>query len=478
MTKKQQQDDGKTGINSNEFDNAISQICEEKGIDKDKVMETVAAALAAAYKKDYGKKSQNIRAEIDKVSGKVDFYLVKEVVDDTVREFVELDEEGKPIKKDDDIEEKNEKEKKEVSKNEVEEEEERLPRFNPERDIELAEAKKIKKDAKVGDIMETKLDSQDDYGRVAAQTAKQVIIQRIREAEKEAMYNEYKEKEGEVLSGTIQRIEGQNVFIDLGKAVGVLFPSEQIKGENYHIGQRIKVYLDKIDEDQKGSGVILSRIHPEMVRKIFELEVPEIFTGTVEIKAIAREAGSRTKIAVIANEEGLDPIGSCVGQKGTRVQAVIDELGGEKIDIIEWSDDPKKFIAEALSPAKILRVEITDEKEKNASAFVEQDQLSLAIGQRGQNVRLAAKLTDWNIDIVSVEDEKKNEEAKEKSVEEEGSEKVNENDDNQKEKKSEKEKEGSDSVDVEVNSEKENDAEKVDEKKKTTKKEEEIKETV
>ncbi|HFC36089.1 MAG TPA: transcription termination/antitermination protein NusA, partial [Candidatus Moranbacteria bacterium] len=446
MTKKQQQDDGKTGINSNEFDNAISQICEEKGIDKDKVMETVAAALAAAYKKDYGKKSQNIRAEIDKVSGKVDFYLVKEVVDDTVRELVELDEEGKPIKKDDDIEEKNEKEKKEVSKNEVEEEEERLPRFNPERDIELAEAKKIKKDAKVGDIMETKLDSQDDYGRVAAQTAKQVIIQRIREAEKEAMYNEYKEKEGEVLSGTIQRIEGQNVFIDLGKAVGVLFPSEQIKGENYHIGQRIKVYLDKIDEDQKGSGVILSRIHPEMVRKIFELEVPEIFTGTVEIKAIAREAGSRTKIAVIANEEGLDPIGSCVGQKGTRVQAVIDELGGEKIDIIEWSDDPKKFIAEALSPAKILRVEITDEKEKNASAFVEQDQLSLAIGQRGQNVRLAAKLTDWNIDIVSVEDEKKNEEAKEKSVEEEGSEKVNENDDNQKEKKSEKEKEGSDSV--------------------------------
>ncbi len=476
MTKKQQQDDGKTGINSNEFDNAISQICEEKGIDKDKVMETVAAALAAAYKKDYGKKSQNIRAEIDKVSGKVDFYLVKEVVDDTVREFVELDEEGKPIKKDDDIEEKKEKEKKEVSKLEVEEEEEKLPRFNPERDIELAEAKKIKKDVKVGDIMETKLDSQDDYGRVAAQTAKQVIIQRIREAEKEAMYNEYKEKEGEVLSGTIQRIEGQNVFIDLGKAVGVLFPSEQIKGENYHIGQRIKVYLDKIDEDQKGSGVILSRVHPEMVRKIFELEVPEIFTGTVEIKAIAREAGSRTKIAVIANEEGLDPIGSCVGQKGTRVQAVIDELGGEKIDIIEWSDDPKKFIAEALSPAKILRVEITDEKEKKASAFVEQDQLSLAIGQRGQNVRLAAKLTDWNIDIVSVEDERKNEEAKEKSVKEEGSEKVNENDDNQKEKKNEKERD--DSVDIEVNSEKENGAEKVDKKKKFVKKEEKVEETV
>ncbi len=414
MTTKQQEEQ-KTGINSSEFDSAISQICDEKGIDKDKVMETVEAALAAAYKKDYGKKSQNIRAEIDKVSGGVNFYLVKEVVDETTREFVELDEEGRPIRKDEEfvdekgvgkeVEKKNKKDEKSEEKEGDEVEEEKLPRFNPERDIELKEAKKIKKDAKVGDIIETKLDSQEDYGRVAAQTAKQVIIQRIREAEKEAMFNEYKEKEGEVLSGTVQRVEGHNVFIDLGKAVGVLFPSEQIKGENYHIGQRVKVYLEKIDEEQKGSSVVLSRVHPEMVRKIFELEVPEIFTGTVEIKAIAREAGSRTKIAVIANEEGLDPIGSCVGQKGTRVQAVIDELGGEKIDIIEWSDDPEKFISEALSPAKILRVEIVDEKEKKAIAFVEQDQLSLAIGQKGQNVRLAAKLTDWKIDIESVDDE-------------------------------------------------------------------------
>ena len=391
MTKKKQDEKNQTGINSNEFDSAISQICDERGIDKNKVMETVEAALAAAYKKDYGKKGQNIRATLDKVSGNVDFYLVKEVVDESVRDFADLN----------NIEQEHLK-KARTNKND-DNEEERLPRFNPERDVLLEDAKKIKKNAKVGDVIETKLDAQDDYGRVAAQTAKQVIIQRIREAEKEAMFNEYKEKEGEVVSGTVQRIEGQNVFIDLGKATGILFPSEQIKGENYRIGQRIKVYLEKIEIDSRGPGIVLSRVHPEMVRKIFELEVPEIFTGTVEIKAIAREAGERTKIAVIAKEEGLDPIGSCVGQKGTRVQAVIDELGGEKIDIIEWNEDPKKFISAALSPAKILGVEIADDKEKTALAVVEGDQLSLAIGQKGQNVRLAAKLTDYKIDIINAD---------------------------------------------------------------------------
>ena len=411
MVKKKQVEE-KTGINSNEFDSAISQICDEKGIDKEKVMETVEAALAAAYKKDYGKKSQNIRAEIvGAVDGGVNFYLVKEVVDDTVREFIDYEEAENEDKSREEkiIETKRAKKEEEIKKekeSKKEDAEEHLARFNPERDIILEEALKIKKDAKVGDIIETKLESREDYGRVAAQTAKQVIIQRIREAEKEAMYKEYKEKEGEILNGTVQRMEGQNVFVDLGKAVGILFPSEQIKGENYHIGQRIKVYLEKIEADAKGSGVILSRTHPEMVKKIFELEVPEIFTGAVEIKAIAREAGARTKIAVLATEEGLDPIGSCVGQKGTRVQSVIDELGGEKIDIIEWNEDPKKFISASLSPAKILKIELGEkEAEKSAKAFVEQDQLSLAIGQKGQNVRLAAKLTDWRIDIVGVEEE-------------------------------------------------------------------------
>lgn len=387
MTKKQAEEK-RTGINSNEFNSAISQICDEKGIDKDKVMKTVEAALAAAYKKDYGKKSQNIRAEISEVSGGVKFYLIKEVVDESTREFVNLEEEEEGEVK------------KETVKEAYENDEEKMSRFNPERDIKLEEALKIKKGVKVGDIIETELETQDNYGRVAAQTAKQVIIQRIREAEKDAMYEEYKEKEGEILNGVVQRIEGQNIFIDLGKATGVLFPSEQVRGENYKIGQRLKVYLGKIEADNRGPGIILSRTHAEMVKKLFELEVPEIFSGTVEIKAIAREAGSRTKIAVLAKEEGIDPIGSCVGQKGTRVQAIIDELGGEKIDIIEWNENIEKFITAALSPAKVLAVKIKNEENKEATAVVPSDQLSLAIGQKGQNVRLAAKLTNWKIDVV------------------------------------------------------------------------------
>ncbi|MDY0302893.1 MAG: transcription termination factor NusA [Candidatus Moranbacteria bacterium] len=389
MAKKQEEK--RSGINSNEFNSAITQICEEKGINKDRVMQTVEAALAAAYKKDYGKKSQNIRAEIDGVSGGVKFFLIKEVVDETSREFVVFDEEGE----------------REERVEEAEEGEEKLPRFNPERDITLEDAILIKKDAKVGDTIETELETQENYGRVAAQTAKQVIIQRIREAEKDAMYEEYKEKEGEILNGTVQRIEGQNVFIDLGKATGILFPSEQVKGEEYKIGQRLKVYLGKIESDTRGPGIILSRTHAEMVRRLFELEVPEIFSGTVEIKAIAREAGSRTKIAVIAKEEGIDPIGSCVGQKGTRVQAIIDELGGEKIDIIEWNENIEKFISASLSPAKVLAVKIANEEEKEAVVIVPEDQLSLAIGQRGQNVRLAAKLTNWKIDVTGDNAEKK-----------------------------------------------------------------------
>jgi len=274
----------------------------------------------------------------------------------------------------------------------------------------------------IGDVIEMDLESKQDYGRVAAQTAKQVIIQRIREAERDSMYDEYKDKEGEVLSGVIQRVEGRNVIIDLGKSVGVLFPQEQVETENYRIGQRLKVYVYKVEAGSKGPGITLSRIHPEMVRKLFELEVPEIFAKTVEIKAIAREAGERTKIAVSSNEEGIDPIGSCVGQKGTRVQAVIDELSGEKIDIILWNDDIAKFISAALSPAKVLKVEINESK-KEAVVTVPEDQLSLAIGKRGQNVRLAAKLTDWKIDIVGA---KAIGEEKEKEIPEENIEKLKE----------------------------------------------------
>lgn len=390
-----------------EFGSAVMQIADEKGLSKGRVLEVVEAALAAAYKKDYGKKGQVIKAKFDEVSKSASYFLVKEVVDETTREFVE-EEEG---------EEGGSTGEHEVP---LEGEEDRLPRYNTERDLTLEEAVLIQKDAKIGDVLELPLESHDDFGRVAAQTAKQVIIQRIREAERETMYDEYKEKEGQVVNGIVQRIEGRNVFIDLGKSIGVLFPSEQVEGEHYRIGQHVKVYLVRVEADTRGPGLLLSRTHPEMVRHLFSLEVPEIFAGTVEIKAIAREAGSRTKIAVMTSEEGVDPIGSCVGQKGTRVQAVIDELGGEKIDIIEWSDDAKKCITAALSPAKALSVELFEE-EKRALVKVPQDQLSLAIGKRGQNVRLAAKLSGWKIDVTGDEAVMTEEEVSEALGTEEGS---------------------------------------------------------
>lgn len=387
-----QEEEGSLSGRLGEFGSAVMQIAEEKGISKEKVLEVVEAALAAAYKKDYGKKGQVIRAMFDEVNKDAKFFLVKEAVDETTREFVEETEEGA------EAEASEIKEAHDAS----ETDEDRLPRFNPERDMLIAEAKKLKKGIKLGETIELPLESHDEFGRVAAQTAKQVIIQRIREAERETMFEEYKEKEGQVVNGQVQRIEGRNVFVDLGKSIGILFPSEQIEGENYRTGQHLKVFLVRVESDTKGPGLLLSRTHPEMVRHLFTLEVPEIFTGTVEIKAIAREAGSRTKIAVFSAEEGVDPIGSCVGQKGTRVQAIIDELGGEKVDIIEWKEDPQKFISAALSPAKVVAVELFEE-EKRALVKVPSDQLSLAIGKRGQNVRLAAKLTGWKLDVAADE---------------------------------------------------------------------------
>jgi len=379
-----------------EFGSAIMQIAEEKSISKNKVIETIEAALAAAYKKEYGKKGQHIRAEFNEINGSAKFFKVLEVVDESVREF--------PVESEEREESADDKASKSEEKNKKMEEaekfdEDKLPRFNQERDIIVEKAKKIKKGAKLGDIIEIPLESKTEYGRIAAQTAKQVIIQKIREAERDSMFKEYKEKEGEVVSGSVQRIEGRNVYVDLGKSIGVLFPSEQIERERYRIGQRIKVYLARVESDPKGPGITLSRVHPEIIRKLFELEVPEVFSGAVEIKSIAREAGSRTKIAVFSKEEGVDPIGSCVGQKGTRVQAIIDELVGEKIDIIEWNEKAEKFIAAALSPAKVLSVELNEENRASV-VKVPEDQLSLAIGKQGQNVRLAAKLTGWRIDMI------------------------------------------------------------------------------
>ncbi len=447
-----------------QFSSAIAQICEEKGIDKDKVIISIEAALAAAYKKDYGKKGQIILAKMDENTSETSFKQLKEVVDETTRtieeEYIPEDVHKVPahaIKSSEVIEKHPDR-----SYNN-DEEEVNLPKFNSERDVLLEDAKKVIKGIKLGDYIEYSLDIQDQYGRIASQTAKQVIIQKIREAEREAMYEEFKGREGELINGTVQRIESGKVFIDLGKSVGVLFQSEQIPGEAYRVGQRLKLYIDKVDSDPRSLGIVLSRKHPQLLAKLFELEVPEIFAGTVEIKAVAREAGMRSKIAVVSHEEGIDPVGSCVGQKGTRVQAIIDELNGEKIDIIEWEDDPEAMITQALSPAKVVQVELLGEPqeeeakedkkskkakkttkkddeeevdkdedegekkeevsdkredtEKKAVAYVKDDQLSLAIGKRGQNVRLAAKLTGWNINVEALEAEDKEIEDKEDDLE-------------------------------------------------------------
>jgi N utilization substance protein A len=372
------------------FLSAIEQICEEKGIAKEKVIEAIEMALAAAYKKDYGQKGQNIKVKLNIKTGKMEFYQVKLVVDESMLKPEEAEEEEPE-----------------------EETDEKKVRFNPEKHIMLKDAKKIKKDVKPGDELESALEVHENYGRIAAQTAKQVVIQRIREAEREAVYDEYKEKEKQVVSGIVQRVEGRNVFLDIGKTTGVLFPEEQIPREHYRIGQRLRVYVSEVQKAMRGSSITLSRVHPDMIRELFTLEVPEISAGTVEIKSIAREAGSRSKIAVSSTEERVDPIGSMIGQRGTRVQAVINELAGEKIDIVEWSKDPIKYITNALSPAKVIEVKIKKEK-KEAKVIVPDDQLSLAIGIKGQNARLAAKLTGWKIDINTETEEKPKKKTKKK----------------------------------------------------------------
>ncbi len=387
-----------------QFLSAIKQIAEEKGIPEESVLETIEAAIASAYKRDYGKKGQIIKAKLDVETGKLDVTQVFYVVEG-------MDEEGYitgqlPIKVTEDrqdMEVERFRKKDTESEPEVKETEEGelKIKLNPEKHILFEEAKKKNKKIKVGDEMIIKLESKTEFGRIAAQTAKQVVIQRLREAEREAIFSEFKKREGEIVSGVVQRKEGALVFIDLGKTNGLLIPAEQVYGDNYRIGQRFRLMILKVDETSRGPVVLLSRSHPKLVLELFKMEVPEIDTGTVVVKSIAREAGSRTKIAVSSQEEGVDPIGSLVGQKGVRVQTVINELSGEKIDIILWSDKPKEFISNSLSPAKVLGVEIIDERKKYALVEVSDDQFSLAIGKKGQNVRLAAKLTGWKIDVRS-----------------------------------------------------------------------------
>src|SRR3989338_6584484 len=374
------------------FQSALEELLVDRGIPREKIMETIELALAAAYKKDYGKKGQIVRAKFDPKSGQAGFWQVKIVVDESMLKSEEEAEEERTAEPE--RERERDKEGGEL------EEGVRKVRFNPERHIMLEEARKINPDVKSGEELTFPLETQAEYGRIAAQTAKQVIIQRLREAERESIFNEFASREGGIISGLVQRVEGRNVFLDLGRATAVLPREEQIRGERYRIGERVKAYLTLVEKNPRGPGLYLSRSHPTFVIKLFEMEVPEIQNGIVEIKAVAREAGSRSKVAVASKEEGVDPVGSCVGQKGIRVGTVIAELGGEKIDIIEWRENPEEFISKALSPAKVLDVEINPER-KEAEATVAEDQLSLAIGKGGQNVRLAAKLTGYKINIRS-----------------------------------------------------------------------------
>lgn len=362
---------------------ALLQLEDEKKIPQAKILEAIEQALAAAYKKEYGKKGQIVRAIFDLDTGTTDFSQVKIVVDESTVRIPEPDEE------------------------ETEEETEfdpndERPRFNAEHHIFLEDAQKIKKGVVLGEEIIFPLESKDDFGRIAAQTAKQVIIQRIREAERGAVVSEYGAKEGEIVSGYVQKVERGTIFVDFNRAVGILPYEEQIPGEQYKRGDRIRAYMFSIEESPRSVTLRLSRAHPKFLQKLFEMEAPEIASGMVEIKNIAREPGSRSKIAVFSNDEHVDPVGSCVGQKGVRVNTITNELNGEKIDIIPWSHDAATFITNALSPARKIIDIIVDNEEHKATVNVADDQLSLAIGKGGQNVRLAAKLTGWKIDIKGV----------------------------------------------------------------------------
>ncbi len=337
-----------------EFLGAIEDICKEKGIDKEILLEAIEAALVSAYKKNFGS-APNVRVAVDRESGSVKVFAQKRVVEGEVRDEL--------------------------------------------LEISLEEAKHVNPGIEINDILEIEV-TPGNFGRIAAQNAKQVVVQRIREAERGLIYNKFIEKENEMVTGLVQQVEARNVYIDLDKAEAILPYSEQIPGEKYEVNDRLKVYITEVKKTTKGPQIIVSRTHPGLVKRLFEFEVPEIVRGEVVIKNISREAGSRTKISVYSEDETIDPVGSCVGHRGIRVQQIVEELRGEKIDIIKWSEDPTEYISSALSPAKVLSVMLHSD-EKSAMVIVPDNQLSLAIGKEGQNARLAAKLTGWKIDIKS-----------------------------------------------------------------------------
>ncbi len=333
---------------------AITQLSAEKNLPREVVLSAVEAALVSAYRKENFAANQNITVKINPVTGKVEVWAEKKVVE-------------KPV--------------------------------DPRCEISLAEAQRINPEAKLGDTIRVEA-TPHNAGRIAAQTAKQVILQRLHEAEHSVIFEEYTNKEGDIVTGVVQRIEPKQIFIDLGKTEAILPQTEQVRTEKYRVGQRLKVYLLEVARTSKGPKVIVSRSHPDLLKRLFELEIPEVYNGVVEIKSLAREAGSRSKVAVAARQEGIDPVGCCVGLRGIRIQNIVNELNGEKIDVVMWNPDPAIFIANALSPAQVVSVKL-DEEEKVATVVIPDRQLSLAIGREGQNVRLAAKLTGWRVDIKS-----------------------------------------------------------------------------
>lgn len=340
-----------------EFIQALREIVSEKGISEDMLFETIEDALVAAYKKNYAKVAENnhnVKVTLDRESGEIHVYSQKKVVEEVIDKVSE---------------------------------------------ISLDDARKFSSIYQIDDVVDIEVTPK-TFGRVAAQAAKQVVVQRIKEAERSLVYNEFSEKEFDIITGIVLRKDKGNILIDLGRIEAILTPSEQIPGEEYAYNSRIKLYIVEVKNTTKGAQVVISRTHPGLVKRLFELEVPEIYNGVVEIKGIAREAGSRTKIAVYSNDENVDPMGACVGQKGTRVQNIVSELKNEKIDIIKWSKLPEEYISNSISPAKVIDVNLNEEN-KSAQVVVEDSQLSLAIGKEGQNVRLAAKLTGWKIDIKS-----------------------------------------------------------------------------
>lgn len=413
-----------------EISKSIQVICDEKGLDPEAVMEAVESALAAAYRKDFGNRQGNYKVKFDVETGDMQVWDIKEVVEDVDEETLEKSQEEMTSRR-----EEARKEGRELTEEEMED----LVRFNPKTEIMLAEAKEFKKTAKVGEVLEMTQEVPGDFGRMAAQTAKQVIIQKLREAERNNVFDDFRNQQGKVIQAIVQRRDRSgSILIDLGKITGVLPVSEQVRRDQYRPGNRLRFYVVSVEMGQRGPEIILSRSSNKMVEAIFEQEIPEIEDEVVVIKGIARDPGNRSKVAVHTDDDSIDPIGACIGQRGSRITTIIEELGGEKVDIIQYSEDPVQYIKQALSPAKVSSVEL-DEETKEASVKVDADQFSLAIGRGGQNVRLAAELTDWKINVLESGDDGKvvSSEDDEEVVDEALQEDKKEEDESSEEKKSE-----------------------------------------